>query len=91
MLTHSLRHWPVVKTALGDGTVFSDCCIMLVTFNIPATETPVNTIHWSTADVMVGHRLRRWTNIITTKTLQAPHHKYIRDYFFWTLIKDKST
>ena len=30
MLTHSLRRWPVIKTALGDCTVFSGCCIMLV-------------------------------------------------------------
>ena len=30
MLTHSLRRWPVIGTALGGCTVFSDCCIMLV-------------------------------------------------------------
>ena len=40
MFTHSLRRWPVIETALGDCTVFSDCCIMLVTFKIPAPETP---------------------------------------------------
>ena len=27
MLTHSLRRWPDIETALGDCTVFSDCCI----------------------------------------------------------------
>ena len=32
MLTHSLRRWPVIETTLGDCTVFSDCCIMLVTY-----------------------------------------------------------
>ena len=57
MLTHGLRRWPVIETALGDCTVFSDCCIMLVTFKIPASETPDNTIHWPNADVMLGHRL----------------------------------
>ena len=31
ILTHNLRRWPVIKTALGDRTVFSDGCIMLVT------------------------------------------------------------
>ena len=45
MLPHSLRRWPIIETALGDCAVFSDCCIMLVTFKIPAPETPDNTIH----------------------------------------------
>ena len=31
MLTYSYRRWPVIETALGDCTMFSDCCIMLVT------------------------------------------------------------
>ena len=35
-------------------------------FNIPA---PDDTIHWPNSDVMLGHRLRRWTNSIPTKTL----------------------
>ena len=48
---HSLRLWPVIETALGD-------CIMLVTFKIPAPDTPDSTIHWPDADVMLGHRLR---------------------------------
>ena len=82
MLTHSLRRWPVIETALGDCTVFSDCCIMLMTFKIPASETPDNTIHWPNVDVMLGHRLRRWANFIPTKTLQAPNHKYNREYYY---------
>ena len=69
MLTHGLRRLSVIETALGDCTVFSDCCIMLVTLPIPEPETPDNTIHWPNADVMLGHRLRRWANIILTKTL----------------------
>ena len=31
MLTHSLRRWSVIETALSDCNVFPDCCIMLVT------------------------------------------------------------
>ena len=50
MLTHSLRNWPVIETAFGDCTVFSDCCIMLVTFKIPAPETPDNKRHWPNGD-----------------------------------------
>ena len=92
MLTHSLRCWPVIETALGDCTVFSNSCIMLVTFSFPAPETPDNTIHWPNADVKLGHCLRRWANIIPTKTLRALNHKYNREYFlFRTLVKDKST
>ena len=39
ILTHSPRRWTVIETALGDCTFFSECCIMLVTFKIPAPET----------------------------------------------------
>ena len=45
MLTHSPRRWPVIETASGDCTVFSESCIMWVTLPIPALETPDNTIH----------------------------------------------
>ena len=83
MLTHSLRRWPVIETTLGECTIFSDCCIMLVTFQIPASETPDNTIHWPNADVMLGHRLRRWANIIPTKTFWALNHKYNREYYYF--------
>ena len=87
MLTHSIRRWPVIKTALSDCTVFSYCCIMLGTFKIPVPETPDNTIHWPNADVMLCHRLRRWTNIIPTKTL---YHKYNREYYYFEhLLKTK--
>ena len=58
MLTHSLRRWPVIKTASGNCKIFSDCYILLVTLKIPAAETPGNTIHWPNADAMLGHRLR---------------------------------
>ena len=48
-------------------------------FNIPASEIPDNTILWPNADVMLDHRLRRWANIIPTKTLWALNHKYDRE------------
>ena len=83
MLTHSLRRWPVFETALGDCTVFSDYCIMLVMLPIREPETPDNTIHWPNADVMLGYRLRRWANIIQTKPLQALKHKYNREYIYF--------
>ena len=38
------------------------------TFHPGARKTD-HTIHWPNADVMLGHRLRRWANIIPTKTL----------------------
>ena len=44
---------------------------MRVTLSIPVPETPGNSIHWPNADVMLGHCLRRWANIIPTKSLQA--------------------
>ena len=65
----SPRRWHVIEIALGDCTVLSDSCIMMVTFKIPAPETSDHTIHWPNADVMLSHRLRCWANIISTKTL----------------------
>ena len=54
MLTHSLRRLPDIEAILGDFTVFSDrCIVMLMTVSIPP-ETPDNTIHWPNADVMQG-------------------------------------
>ena len=94
MLTHSLRRWPVIETTLGDCTVFSDCCIMLVTFKIPAPKTPDNTIHLSNADVVLGHRLRRWAIIIPfqpkpSKLLTT--NIIVNIIFIIEYIKDKST
>ena len=57
---------------MGDCTVLSDrCIVMWVTLSIQAPETPDKSIDWPNADVMVGHRLRRWSNIIETETLQV--------------------
>ena len=54
MLIHSLRCWSVIETALGDCSVFADCCITLVTLPILEAEKPDNTIHWPNAYVMLG-------------------------------------
>ena len=70
MLTHSLQRWPVIETALGDCTLFSDCCIMRVTLYILAPETPDNTIHWPTADAMLGHQLRTGPLLFQPKTFK---------------------
>ena len=58
-------HW----NSIGGLYVFPDCCNTLVTFKIPAPETPDSTIHWPIDDVMLGHWLRRLANIIPTKIL----------------------
>ena len=84
-------HTPVVKVRLvvwrSDQTGQGALCRW--PFKSPA---PDNTIYWPDADVMLGHRLRRWASIIPTKTLQALNHKYNRKYYyFWTPVKDKST
>ena len=74
------------ETALGDCTLFSDCCkgvTMRVTLSIPAPETPNNTIHWSNADAMLGHCLRRWANIIPIKTLLALITIFNRESIFF--------
>ena len=44
-----------------------------------------NTVHWSNADVMLGHCLRRWANIIPTKTLQALITIFNRECIFTNL------
>ena len=90
MLTRCLRRWLDIETALGDCTVFCDCCIIRVTRFILAPETPDNTIHWPNADVMLGHRLRLWANIIQTKTLQALITIFNRECIF-SLFKNEST
>ena len=87
LLTYSFQRWPVIETALGDCTVLT-AALCWWRFNIPAPETPDNTIHWPNADVMPGHRLRRWANIITTKTLWVLNNRYNRD-FFEHLLKTK--
>ena len=70
ILTHSLRRWSDIETTLGDCTMFLPAAYCYaVTLFIMARESPDNTIHWANADVMLGQWLRRWANIIPTKTL----------------------
>ena len=68
--------WPTVSDAgpsLKQQWVITPCFLTAALcwwrLNIPAQETPDTTIHWPNADVMLGHRLRRWANLIPTKTL----------------------
>ena len=49
----------------------------------PVPETPDNTIHWPNADVMLGHRLWRWANIIPTKTISVVITIFIREWIFF--------
>ena len=95
MLTDSLGRWPVIETALGDLVpCFLTAALCWWCFNTHGPETPDNTIHvhWLSDYVMLGHNLWCWANIIPTKTLYAPNHKYNREYYyFWTLVNDKST
>ena len=57
MLTHSLPRWLDIETALGDCTVFSDCCMgvtMRVTLYFPVPETPVTRKHNTLANSNAG-------------------------------------
>ena len=65
--------WQNIKSALGDCTVFA--VVLLHCYAGAAFLSrrqnghfPDNMIHWPDADVMLGHRLQRWANIISTKT-----------------------
>ena len=91
MLTHGLSRWLVIETALGDCIIFSVSCIMRVTLFVQVPETTDDTIHWPNSDVMLGHCLRRWANVIPAKTFWALNHKYKREYIFFSedLLKTK--
>ena len=76
------QHWMIVLC-------FLTAALCWWCFNIPAPETPDNTIHRPNADVMLGYRLRRYDNIIPTKTLKAFKHKCNHDNFSEHLLKTK--
>ena len=78
MLTHSLRRWPVIATALSDCTVVSDCCIMQVTLYIPAPETQIK----PNADEMLGHRLRPGPTLFQPKPFKLLTTNIIMNIFF---------
>ena len=65
-----LQYWPTFFDAgptLKQNWVIVPCLLWLICgWYHPF---PDNTIHWPDADIVLGHRLRRWTNIIPTKTL----------------------
>ena len=82
------HHWVIVPCWLGlllcyAGNAFLPCR--------QKGHFPDNTIDWPNADIMLCHRLRRWTNIIPTKTLWALITNIIVNIFFWTLFKHAST
>ena len=60
-----IRRWPNIETELADCPVFALTAIR----ETLKGHYPDNTIHWPNCEIMLGHRLRRWANIIPTKTL----------------------
>ena len=69
-----IRRWPNIETGLGDCPVFALTAIW-VTLYAPKGHYQDNTIHWPNCEIMLGHRLQRWANIIPTKTLKALNHE----------------
>ena len=63
-----IRRWLNIETELGDCPVFALTAIR-VTLDAPKGHYPDNTLHWPNCEIMLGQRLRRWANIISTKTL----------------------
>ena len=69
MPVNRIRLWPNIETELGDCLLFALTAIW-VTLYAPKGHYPDNTIHWPNCEIMLGHVcLRRWANIIPTKTL----------------------
>ena len=73
MLVQRLRRWPDIETALGDCPVFAENAHYYdgdaFTSRRQKSHYPDNTIYWPDADVMVGHLLWCWANIIPTLSL----------------------
>ena len=67
MLVNRIRRWPKIETELGDCPVFALPAIR-VTLYPPERPLPDNTIHRPSFEIILGHRLRRWAKIISTKT-----------------------
>ena len=49
--------------------VFFAAIAIGVTVSSPVVRKATTQIHWSNYEVMLGNRLRRWANIIPTKTI----------------------
>ena len=84
MPINGIRRWPNTEKELGDCPVFVFALTAIrVTLYSPKGHYPDNTIHWLNCEIMLGHRLRRWANILPTKTLQALNYEYNREYIFF--------
>ena len=82
MQVNRIRRWPSIETELSDCPVFA-LTAKRVTLSPPKGHYPDYTIHWVNYEIMLGHRLRCWANIIPTKTLQALNHEYNREHLFF--------
>ena len=67
MRVNHIWRWPNIETKLGDCPLFA-LTVIRVTF-YPLKATTWITPYIGPTVIMLGHRLRRWTNIIATKTL----------------------
>ena len=61
MLSYSFRRWPYIEIALRNCPVYAGVLRKAGYAFLPRRQKG--------HDVMIGHRLRRWANIIPTKTL----------------------
>ena len=71
------QHWVIVPCFLTAALIV--CGWRFPSWRQKRTD---NKIHWPNADVMLGHRLRRWANIIPTKTIWALNIIFNRECIF---------
>ena len=65
MLVNRIRRWPNIETELRDCPVFVLTAIRVKLYAPKGHyRYPDNTIHWPNCEIMLGHRLRGWANII---------------------------
>ena len=84
------RRWPNIDTELGDCPVFALTAIR-VTLYASMGHYPDNKIHGQpNCEIKLGHRLRRWANIISTKT-HLTTNIIVNIFFFADFFKHKST
>ena len=82
MPVNHFQRWPNIETKLGDCPVFALTAIRVTLYPLES-HYPDNTIHLPNCEMMLGHPLRRWANIITTKTLEALNHEYNCEYLLF--------
>ena len=68
MPVNRIRRWPNFETEIRDCPLFG-LTVIWVTLSLPKGHYSDNTIHWVNYEIMLGHRLRRWANIIPSKTI----------------------